>query len=105
MGLQINILTDMLIALGALVLLGFIVDLLMFPKIVIKKNIVNMHRKHDVEAFSKHRQKHRRARFLSIHCLNIASLRIGKHRIAKKSEHCSLLDGIGLVEWDGYHRS
>ena len=43
--------------------------------------------------FSKHRQKHRRAMFLSEHRLNIPSLRIGKHRIvtkhpiAKKSEN------------------
>ena len=35
----------MIVALGAL--LGSIVDLLMFPKIVIE-NIANMHRKHDV---------------------------------------------------------
>ena len=42
-----------------------------------------MHRKHDVQAFSKHRQKHRRAMFLSKHRLNIALLRIGKHRIVK----------------------
>ena len=47
--LQIDILTEMLVALDALVLLGSIVDLLMFPKIVIK-NIANMHRKHDVSA-------------------------------------------------------
>jgi len=47
------------------------------------KNFANMHRKHDVKAFSKHRPKHRRALFLSKHRLNIASLRIGKHRIVK----------------------
>ena len=47
------------------------------------KNIANMHRKHDVQAFPKHRQKHRRAMFLSEHRLNIPSLRIGKHRIVK----------------------
>ena len=41
----------MIVALGALVLLGSIVDLLMFPKIVMK-NIANMHRKHDVSVFS-----------------------------------------------------
>ena len=46
-GLQIDILIEMLVALGALVLLGSIVNLLMFPKIVMK-NIANMHRKHDV---------------------------------------------------------
>ena len=45
-----------------------------------------MFRKHDVKAFSKRRPKHCRAMFLSIHRLNIASLRIGKHRIVKKSE-------------------
>ena len=42
-----------------------------------------MHRTHDVQAFPKHRPKHHRAMFLSKHCLNIASLRIGKHRIVK----------------------
>ena len=42
-----------------------------------------MHRKHDVQAFSKHRQKHRRAMFLSEHRLNIPSLRNGKHPIVK----------------------
>ena len=42
-----------------------------------------MHRKHDVQAFSKHRQKHRRAMFLSEHRLNNSLLRIGKHRIVK----------------------
>ena len=42
-----------------------------------------MHRKHDVKVFSKHRPKHRRAMLLSKHRLNIASLRIGKHRIVK----------------------
>ena len=46
-GLQINILTEVLVALGALVLLGSIVNPLMFPKIVMK-NIANKHRKHDV---------------------------------------------------------
>ena len=46
-GLQIDILIEMIVALGALVLLGSIVELLMFPKIVMK-NIANMHRKHDV---------------------------------------------------------
>ena len=80
MGLQIDILTEMIFALGAL--LGSIVDLFIFPKIVMK-NIANMHRKHDVQAFPKHRQKHRRAMFLSEHRLNIPSLRIGKHRIVK----------------------
>ena len=47
------------------------------------KNIANMHRKHDVQAFSKHRQKHRRAMSLSEHRLNIPSLRNGKHPIVK----------------------
>ena len=47
------------------------------------KNIANLHRKNNVEFFSKHCPKHRRAMFLSKHCLNIASLRIGKHRIIK----------------------
>ena len=75
MGLQIDILTEMIVALGAP--LDSIVDLLIFPKIVMK-NIANMHRKHDVCAFSKH-------------CLNIASL---KHCIAKKSENQPLLPGI-----------
>ena len=42
-----------------------------------------MHRKHDVQAFPKHRQKHRRAMFLSEHRLNIPSLRNGKHPIVK----------------------
>ena len=42
-----------------------------------------MHRKHDVQAFSKHRQKHRRAMFLSEHRLNIPLLRNGKHPIVK----------------------
>ena len=37
---------------------------LMFPKIV-KENIVNINRKHDVLAFSKHRPRHRIAMFLS----------------------------------------
>ena len=46
-----------------------------------------MHRKHDVQAFSKHRQKHRRAMFLSEHRLNIPSLRNGKHPIVKKCEN------------------
>ena len=87
-GRQTNILTEMIVALGAPVLLGSIVDL--FPKIVMK-NIANLHRKHDVQAFSKHRPKHRRAMFLSKHRLNIASLRIGKHRIVKKNENCPAL--------------
>ena len=47
MGLQFNILTEMILALGALVLLGSNVDLFIFPKIV-RKNIANLHRKHDV---------------------------------------------------------
>ena len=38
-GILINILTEMLVALGALVLLGSIVDLLMFPKIVMSFHI------------------------------------------------------------------
>ena len=46
-GLQINILTEVLVALGSLVLLGSIVDLPIFPKIVMK-SIIDMHRKHDV---------------------------------------------------------
>ena len=50
---------------------------------IVIKNIANMHRKHDVQAFSKHRQKHRRAMFLSEHRLNIPSLRNGKHPIVK----------------------
>ena len=82
MGRQTNILTEMIVALGALELLGSIVDLLIFPKIVMK-NIANLHRKQDVEAFSKHRPKHCRAMFLSKHRLNNASLKIGKHRIVK----------------------
>ena len=45
--LEINILTEMIVASGALVLLGSIVDLLIFPKIVMK-SIIDMHRKHDV---------------------------------------------------------
>ena len=45
LGLQVDILTEMDVALGAL--LGSIVDLLIIPKIVMK-NIANMHRKHDV---------------------------------------------------------
>ena len=47
MGLQINILTEMVVALGALALLGSIVDLLIYPKIVMK-NIAYMHGKHHV---------------------------------------------------------
>ena len=47
MSLQINILTEMLLALAAPLLLGSIVDLLMLSKIVMK-NIPYMHRKHDV---------------------------------------------------------
>ena len=46
-GPQIDILTEMIVALGAPVLLGSNVDLLIFPKIV-KKNIANLHRKQDV---------------------------------------------------------
>ena len=46
-GLQIDILIEMLVALGAFLLLGSIVNLLMFPKFVMK-NIANMHRKHNV---------------------------------------------------------
>ena len=46
-GLQINILTEMVVALGALALLGSIVDLLIYPKIVMK-NIAYMHGKHHV---------------------------------------------------------
>ena len=46
-GLQINILTQMIVALGALVLLGSTVNLLMFPKIVIQ-NITNIDCEHDV---------------------------------------------------------
>ena len=72
LGLQIDILTEMDVALGAL--LGSIVDLILFPKIVMK-NIANMHRKHNVWAYSKHRPKHRRAMILSKHRLNIASLK------------------------------
>ena len=41
--------------------------------------------------FQKHRPKHRRAMFLSKHCLNITSLRIGKHCIVKKNENCPAL--------------
>ena len=37
----------MIVALGAPVLLGSIVDLLIFPKIVMK-NVAKSHRKHDV---------------------------------------------------------
>ena len=40
-------LTQMIVALGAFVLLGSTVNLLMFPKIVIK-NIANIHCKHNV---------------------------------------------------------
>ena len=40
-GLQINILTEVLVALGALLLLGSIMDLLLFLKIVIK-TVANM---------------------------------------------------------------
>ena len=47
MGLLISIFTELVVAFGALVLLGSIVDLLMFPKIVMR-NIANMHRQHDV---------------------------------------------------------
>ena len=43
-GLQIYILTQMIVALDALVFLGSILDLLIFQKIVMK-NIANMHRK------------------------------------------------------------
>ena len=46
-----------------------------------------MHREHDVSAFFKHRQKHRGLMFFFKNRLKIASLRIGKHRIVKKSEH------------------
>ena len=46
-GPQIDILTEMIVALGALVLLGSNVDIFIFPKIVMK-NIANLHRKHDV---------------------------------------------------------
>ena len=52
-----------------------------------------MHRKHDVQAFSKHRQKHRRAMFLSEHRLNIPSLRNGKHPNVKKCENPPALVG------------
>ena len=45
MDLQINILTEMIVALGAL--LGLSADLLKSPKIVMK-NIANVHRKHTV---------------------------------------------------------
>ena len=55
----------MIVALSAL--LDSIVDLLIFPKIVMK-NIANMHRKHDVCAFSKTLPKHRIVK-------NIGSLR------------------------------
>ena len=62
-----------------------------------------MHRKHDVQAFPKHRQKHRRAMFLSEHCLNIPSLRNGKHPIVKNCEnppalHTGALVGIAEVK-------
>ena len=46
-GLQINILTEVLVALGALVLFGSIVDLLCLKKIIMK-TLLYMHRKHDV---------------------------------------------------------
>ena len=51
--LQINIRTEMLFALGALVLLGFSVE----QKSSL--NIVNMHRLHDVWQFSETSLKHR----------------------------------------------
>jgi hypothetical protein len=51
--LQINILTEMLFAVGALVLLGFSVEK------NCHKNIVNMHRLHDVWQFSETSLKHR----------------------------------------------
>ena len=51
--LQINIWTEMLFALGALVLLGFSVEK------NCHKNIVNMHRLHDVWQFSETSLKHR----------------------------------------------
>ena len=57
-----------------------------------------MHRKHDVQAFPKHRQKHRRAMFLSEHRLNIPSLRNGKHPIVKKCENPPALGQPGKVE-------
>ena len=46
-GHQINILTQMIVALGALVLLGSTVNQLMFPKIVIQ-NITNIDCEHDI---------------------------------------------------------
>ena len=92
MGLQIIILTEMIVALGVLVLLGSIVDLPIFPKNVMK-SIANMHRKHDVSCFQIIFQKIVGQFF----CQNIASLKIGEHSIVKnvkkKSEHRSPLGG------------
>ena len=75
MGLEINILTEMLIALGGLVNLDSIVDLLMFPKFVIKTSLICI--------VSTMFRLFRRAMFLPNYCLYIASLRIGKHHIVK----------------------
>ena len=49
---QIDIFTKMIVALGALVPFGSIVDPLIFPKIVMK-NVADMHRKHDVSGIFK----------------------------------------------------
>ena len=60
-----------------------------FLKIVIK-NIVNMHRRQDFSASTKHRQiKHRGAMFWS------------NHRIAKKNENCPALGSAhqSLIQW------
>ena len=51
------------------------------------ENIANMHREHDVLDLFKHRPKHRGRCFVKKHRLKIASLRIGKHCIVKKTEH------------------
>ena len=54
-----------------------------------------MHREHDVLDFFKHLPKHQGPCFFQKHRLKIASLRIGKHRIVKKTEHRPPLTGTG----------
>ena len=50
------------------------------------ENIANMHCEHDVWHFFKHRQKHQ-GQCIEKKSAKDSSLRIGKHRIVKKSEH------------------
>ena len=77
MGLQFNILTNVLVALGALVLLGSIVDLLCFQKSSWKTLLLCI-ASTKFELFQNIVQN-----ILGQHRLNIALLRIGKHCIVK----------------------